>query len=91
MLRQQKGFRDDIVFASPGSRDVLVLIFWETSEDADAYHNSVYMDALAVLAGIIEARPRIGTPDVLHTTLNESHAVLSGVGKDAILCSESSS
>lgn len=60
LLRRQKGFRDEIVLASPGSRDVLVLSFWETSEDADDYHNSAYRDALAVLAGMIEPGPRIG-------------------------------
>lgn len=91
LLRRQKGFRDEIVLASPGSRDVLVLSFWETSEDADAYHNSAYRDALTALAGIIEAGPRIGTPDVLHTTLDEGHAAVSAAGKDTTLCSKRSS
>lgn len=91
LLRRQKGFRDEIVLASPGSRDVLVLSFWETSEDADDYHNSAYRDALAVLAGMIEPSPRIRTPDVLHTTLDEDHAALSAVGKDTTSCSKRSS
>lgn len=79
LLRQQKGFKDEIVLATPQSRDVLVLSFWETSEDADAYHNSAYRDALRVLAGLVEASPRAGAPDVVHTTLYESYATVSGV------------
>lgn len=79
LLRQQKGFKDEIVLSTPQSRDVLVLSFWETSEDADTYHDSAYRDALRVLAGLVEASPRVGAPDVVHTTLYESYAAVSGV------------
>ncbi len=89
LLRRQKGFRDEIVLASPGSRDVLVLSFWETSEDADAYHNSAYKDALTLWGSMIEPGPRVGAPDILHTTLDESHTTFSA-GKDTLLCSKRS-
>ncbi len=79
LLRQQKGFKDEIVLASMGSRDVLVLSLWESSEDADAYHDSAHKDALTLLANMIETNPRVGTPDVLHTTLYESDATVSGI------------
>ena len=71
LLHCKTGFKGQIVLAPPGSRD--------TSGDADAYHNSVQTDMLTVLSGMIEPSPRIGAPDVLHTTLYESHAAVSGV------------
>ena len=79
LLRRQKGFRDEIVLAVPGSRDVLVLSFWETTEDADAYHNSAHREALALVAGMVEANPRVGSPDVLHTTLYKRNPAVAGV------------
>lgn len=79
LLRRQKGFRDDLVLATPGSRDVQVLSFWEASEDAQAYHNSAHREALKLLAGIVEASPRVGSPDVLHTTLYERNSAVAGL------------
>ena len=77
LLRRQQGFKDELVLAAPGSRDVLALSFWETSADAEAYFNSAYKDALTVLAPVIAGTPRVGTPDVLHTTLYDTHAAVS--------------
>ena len=79
LLRRQKGFRDEIVLASTGSRDVLVLSFWETAEDADSYHNSAHREALTLLAGMVEASPRVGSPDVLHTTMCERNLAVAGL------------
>lgn len=41
---------------------------------AEAYYSSAYKEALTILEPVIERTPRVGTPDVLHTTLHESHA-----------------
>ena len=79
LLRRQKGFRDEIVLAVPGSRDVMMLSFWETTEDADAYHNSAHREALTLLAGMVEASPRVGSPDVLHTTMYERNPAVAGL------------
>lgn len=79
LLRRQKGFRDEIILATTGSRDVLVLSFWETYEDAQAYHNSAHREALTLLAGMVEASPRVGSPDVLHTTMYERNPAVAGL------------
>lgn len=75
-LRRQQGFIDELLLAAPGSRDVLALSFWETSADAEAYHSTALKDLVAVLGPVIEGTPRVGTPDVLHTTLYESRAAV---------------
>ena len=77
LLRRQQGFKDELVLAAPGSRDVLALSFWETSADAEAYFSSAYKDALTVLEPVIAGAPRFGTPDVLHTTLYDNHPAVS--------------
>jgi heme-degrading monooxygenase HmoA len=77
LLREQKGFKDAIVLAVAGSRDVLALSLWETREDAEAYHSSTHKGVLKALENVVEASPRVGTPEVLHTTLYASHAAVS--------------
>jgi Antibiotic biosynthesis monooxygenase len=73
-MHRQPGFMDELLLAAPGSRDVLALSFWETSANAEAFHGAPYKDLVAVLAPLIEGAPRVGTPDVLHTTLYESRS-----------------
>ena len=77
LLRRQKGFKDEIVLATAGSKDVLALSLWETQEDADAYHSSTYKDVLKALASVVAGNTRVGAPDVLHTTLYSNHAAVS--------------
>ena len=77
LLRRQKGFKDELLLAAPGSRDVLALSFWETREDAEAYFSSAYEVVLTVLEPVIAGAPRVGTPDVLHTTLYDNHVAVS--------------
>lgn len=85
LLRQQKGFKDELLLAAPGSRDVLALSFWETREDAEAYFSSAYELVLRVLEPVIAGTPRVGIPDVLHTTLYENYvAVSSGLSVESL-------
>lgn len=77
LLHRQKGFKDELLLAAPGSRDVLALSFWETSADAEAYYSSAYKEVVTVLQPVIAGAPRVGTPDVLHTTLYNNHDTVS--------------
>ncbi len=77
MLRKQKGFKDELVLAVPDSNDVLAISLWETQTDAEAYNNSDFKNVLKALETVIEGTPRVGTPEVLQTTLYEPRAVVS--------------
>jgi heme-degrading monooxygenase HmoA len=77
VLRKQKGFKDDIVLAVPGGQDVLAISLWETQLDAEAYNSSDYKNVLKTLENVIEGNPKVGTPEILHTTLYESHVATS--------------
>lgn len=77
MLRKQKGFKDEIVLAVLGSNDMLAITFWETRADAEAYHAAHFKNVLKILQTVLEGTPRVGTPEILHTTLDETHAAVS--------------
>jgi hypothetical protein len=77
LLRKQKGFKDEIVLAVPGSQDVLAISLWENQQDAEAYNNNDYKGVLKALENLIEGNPKVGTPEILHTTLYGSRVAAS--------------
>lgn len=77
MLRKQKGFKDELVLNVSGSNDVLAISLWETQADAEAYSTVDYKNVLKALEPLIEGTPRVGTPEILHTTLYESRTAAS--------------
>lgn len=77
MLRKQEGFKDEIVLAVLGSNDVLAITLWETQADAEAYKNTDYKNVLKMVEPLIEGTPRVGTPEILHTTLYQALTAVS--------------
>jgi heme-degrading monooxygenase HmoA len=78
MLRKQKGFKDELVLSVPRSNEVLAISLWESRTDAETYHENDYKMVLKALESVIEGAPRVGTPEILHTTLGETRAAVSG-------------
>lgn len=54
LLRKQQGFKDEIIFATPGATDVLAISLWDNKQDAEAYGASTYKDILKMLENFIE-------------------------------------
>ena len=75
LLRQQKGFRDEITFAGPGGIDVNAISLWDNKNDADNYNTNTYPQVLKTLARFIEGAPQVHTSDVVTSTL-QKHEVL---------------
>ena len=71
LLRQQKGFRDEITFAGPGGVDVTAISLWENKTDADAYNTNTYPQVLKTMAGFIEGTPKVQTSDVVNSTFHK--------------------
>ena len=71
MLRQQKGFRDEITFISVDDSEAIANSFWETKEDADAYGLAGYPEVLKALSNVVEGTPRVGTAVVSNSTLHQ--------------------
>ncbi len=76
LLRKQQGFKDEVAFAVPGSRDVLAISLWDTKQNAEAYETSTYKDVLKMLDNVIDGSPKVGTTEVLHSTFRETPAVV---------------
>jgi heme-degrading monooxygenase HmoA len=71
MLRQQKGFRDEITFISTDDSEAIANSFWETKEDAEAYDLAGYPQVLKALSKVVEGTPRVGTAVVSNSTLHK--------------------
>lgn len=71
LLRKQQGFKDEIMFANPGSTDVLAISLWDTQKDAEAYERNTYKDVLKSLGSVIDGTPKLGTTEVLHSTFHQ--------------------
>ena len=61
ILREQRGFRDELLFVTPGGPEVLAVSIWESKEDADKYSRSTYPDVLNSLSDLIEGTPKVQT------------------------------
>ena len=76
LLKAQKGFRAEIAIITAMGEDVVATSYWDSQEDADAYHNSGYKETLRILAGVVEPRPVIADSEVIVSTLHELARVL---------------
>jgi hypothetical protein len=71
LLRKQRGFKDEIIFSTAGSPDVLAISLWDTKQNAEAYEGNGYKDVLKMLGNVIEGTPQVGTTEVLFSTLQD--------------------
>ena len=71
LLRKQRGFKDEIIFSTAGSPDVLAISLWDNKQNAEAYDGNGYKDVLKMLEKVIEGTPKIGSTEVLYSTLHE--------------------
>ena len=72
LLRKQKGFKDEITFASAGGVDVTAISLWENKTDAEAYNTTTYPQVLKTLERFIEGTPKVQTSDVVNSTFHTS-------------------
>jgi len=66
ILKKQKGFRGEVAIVLPLGEGVVATSYWHSREDA----NSGYKEILAILASMIEDRPRIMESEVISSTLH---------------------
>ena len=73
---RSKKFRGEVAIVLPLGEGVVATSYWHSREDADAYENSGYKEILALLASMIEDRPRIMESEVISSTLHNLTSVL---------------
>ena len=71
-LRKQKGFRDMIILAVPGGREIVSISFWDQEENAELYNSIGYPAALEILKKILSGAAHVKTFDVVSSTLHKS-------------------
>ena len=75
LLRNQKGFQNEITFApAPGSLDLIAISFWDSRESAEAYNASAYPELVKALSKVVEGPPRVWSSEVLSCTFQKTAA-----------------
>jgi quinol monooxygenase YgiN len=72
VLRKQKGFRDQLAIATPGSSELELIGVWDSQADAENYARATYNDVLKMLANIIEGTPKMEGAELLYSTIHET-------------------
>ena len=70
LLRQQKGFRDEITLSNPGSVDVIAISLWDTRANAEAYNTNTYPEVLRTLARMVDGTPKVQTFEAVASTFH---------------------
>ena len=70
LLRQQKGFKDDINLSNPSNPDVISISLWDSKQNAETYNTNTYPEVLKTLARMIDGTPRVQTFEAVTSTLH---------------------
>jgi heme-degrading monooxygenase HmoA len=77
ILRRQKGFQDEITFATSGGTDVVAISLWDTKENAEAYNTTGYPQVLKSLDRVLDGPPKVRVSDVISSTMHRAAAGVS--------------
>lgn len=77
ILRKQKGFRDEITFATTAGTDVVAISLWDTKENAEAYNVKGYPEVLKSLDRFLDGVPKVRVSDVISSTMHRAAAGVS--------------
>ncbi len=71
MMRQQKGFRDEITLVASDRLEAVSTSFWDTAEDAEEFNLKAYPAVLESLSRVVEKNPKAVTFEVTNSTLHD--------------------
>jgi hypothetical protein len=71
VLRNQKGFQDEIALVAPNGADAIGISVWDLQEDAETYARGAYRDVLKTLDSVVEGTPHVQTYEVSNSTFHE--------------------
>jgi hypothetical protein len=71
VLREQKGFQDEIALVAPGGAEALGTSLWNLKEDAESYARGPYAGVIKTLAQVIEGTPVVETYEVSNSTFHK--------------------
>jgi hypothetical protein len=71
VLRQQKGFQDEVAFVTPSGSEAFVVSLWDRPENAEAYGRAAYADVVKILATVIDGSAQVEVFNVVSTTIHK--------------------
>jgi heme-degrading monooxygenase HmoA len=71
LLRNQKGFHDEMTFLAPEGREAVAISLWDLKEDAAAYSRDAYPAVLKTLEKLVEGTPQVRTYEVSNSTAHK--------------------
>jgi hypothetical protein len=71
LLRQQKGFKDEITLSNPGSPDVIAISLWDSKANAEAYNTNAYPQVLRSFERMIDGAPKVQTFEAATSTFHK--------------------
>lgn len=70
-LRKQQGFKDELLFVSPGGAEVVAISLWESKENAETYNRGTYPEVLKTLTKVMERTPKVETYELAYSTFHK--------------------
>ena len=71
LLRQQKGFKDEITLSNPGSLDVFAISLWDSKANAETYNTNTYPQVLRTFERMIDGAPKVQTFEAATSTFHK--------------------
>ena len=71
LMREQKGFQDEITLVLPEGLQVVGISLWDAHEDANAYSRGVYPRVLKALETVIGGPPEVHVFQVANSTFHK--------------------
>ena len=76
LLREQKGFLDEMTLLAQSGKEVYAYSFWESSTDAEKYDKTEFARVTGMLSGVIEGALRVHTYMVANSTFHKMAAAV---------------
>src|SRR5260370_28101692 len=71
LLREQKGFRDEITFVAPGGKEAFGISLWDQAENAESYNRGAYAEVAKALPTVIDGTPQAETYQGANSTFHK--------------------
>lgn len=76
LLRNQKGFQDEITFVGQGGKEAFAISLWDKAENAETYNRETYPEVMKILATVVEGASQVETYDVANSTFHKIAAAV---------------
>ena len=71
ILREQRGFKDEITFIERQGTEAVAISLWESKENAEAYGRDTYPQVLKTLDKVVVGTPEVDLYEVSNSTFHK--------------------